>query len=42
MTTLADGRVLVTGGDNVDTAEIYDPATGTFTPAGSAPREGWI
>ena len=38
MTTLADGRVLVTGGDNVDTAEIYDPTTGTFAPAGSAPQ----
>jgi hypothetical protein len=38
MTTLADGRVLVTGGDNVETAEIYDPATGNFTPAGSAPQ----
>jgi hypothetical protein len=37
MTTLADGRVLVTGGDNVDTAEIYDSATGSFTPAGSWP-----
>ena len=33
-----DGRVLVTGGDNVDTAEIYDPTTGSFAPAGSAPQ----
>ena len=40
---LADGRVLVAGGDAEDVdawrptaaAEIYDPATGTFTPTGS-------
>jgi len=43
-TLLADGRVLVTGGESVGwnvagpflaTAEIYDPATGTFRPAGA-------
>jgi hypothetical protein len=43
-TLLADGRVLVTGGESVGwnlagpflaTAEIYDPATGTFSPAGT-------
>ncbi len=41
-TRLADGRVLITGGaderdsDGVYTsAEIYDPAAGTFTPAGA-------
>lgn len=41
ITRLADGRVLITGGaDERDSegvytsAEIYDPATGTFTPAG--------
>lgn len=39
---LPDGRVLITGGDTEDTmnlggthAEIYDPATGTFSPTGS-------
>jgi hypothetical protein len=46
VTTLSDGRVLVVGSseDNVridevayDTAEIYDPATGRFTAAGSLP-----
>ena len=34
-TLLADGRVLITGGQNqtqtTDTAEIYDPATGSFS-----------
>ena len=51
---LADGRVLVLGGrtvgtspggppeHDVATAEVYDPATGKFSPAGSMsrPREG--
>ena len=36
-TLLADGRVLIVGGNNggasVSSAEIYDPATKTFTPA---------
>jgi hypothetical protein len=37
LTVLGDGRVLVTGGGaNVGTtAELYDPATGTFSPTGS-------
>lgn len=38
-TVLDDGRVLVAGGfgsgfDAQATAELYDPATGTFTPTG--------
>jgi hypothetical protein len=49
-TLLEDGRVLITGGDPPDvgsgpgtgSAEIYDPATGTFTATGrmTAAREG--
>ncbi len=41
-TLLGDGRVLVAGGAKaagggsaVDTAELYDPASGTWTPAGN-------
>jgi Tol biopolymer transport system component len=33
-TKLADGRVLLTGGCSTAT-ELYDPATGTFSPTGS-------
>jgi hypothetical protein len=42
MATLADGRVLITGGlpnqeapDALATAEIYDPATNAFSPTGT-------
>ena len=34
---LANGKVLVAGGDNVGmlaSAELYDPATGNWTPTG--------
>jgi galactose oxidase-like protein len=39
-TLLADGRVLIAGGNDAEahsvaTAEIYDPASGTFSPTGS-------
>jgi Galactose oxidase, central domain/Kelch motif len=41
-TLLADGRVLITGGnvdgsDPLSSAEIYDPNTGTFSLAGAGP-----
>jgi hypothetical protein len=34
-TTLADGRVLIVGGDADGTAEIFDPSTGQTTPVPS-------
>jgi hypothetical protein len=38
--TLADGRVLIAGGEMfaATTAELFDPATGTFSPTGSMSR----
>jgi hypothetical protein len=43
---LADGRVLILGGSYNSplvqvAADIFDPASGTFTAAGSAPRGGY-
>ena len=40
-TALSDGRILVVGGA---TAELYDPATGGWSPAGtlSQPRSGYF
>jgi hypothetical protein len=34
-TLLPDGEVLITGGDSLGSAELYDPATGTFSATGS-------
>jgi len=34
-TLLLNGRVLIVGGDETGTAELYDPATGTFTRTGN-------
>ena len=34
-TLLADGRVLIAGGDVAGTAELYDPATANFAATGN-------
>jgi hypothetical protein len=38
ITLLKDGKVLVVGGEYRSSAETFDPASGTFTPAGSMTR----
>jgi hypothetical protein len=43
MALLPDGTVLVTGGQYfTGLAEIFDPATGTFTPTGTTPIGGQV
>jgi hypothetical protein len=41
-TLLTDGRVLVIGGNegNPSTAEVWDPATASFSPVGSLAEAG--
>jgi hypothetical protein len=41
-TLLTSGRVLITGGSGLATAELYDPEGGIFTPIGdmTTPRSG--
>jgi hypothetical protein len=34
-TLLLNGKVLIAGADQAGSAELYDPATGTFTPTGN-------
>ena len=46
-TSLQDGRVLVVGGGDegyasVRSAELYDPATGSFSPTGSMKNRRWL
>ena len=38
-TLLSSGKVLVTGGSGDTSAELYDPATGTWTDTGSMSTE---
>jgi hypothetical protein len=41
-TSLADGRVLVVGGVGESTTELYDPATGTWSPGGTLNEPRWL
>lgn len=34
-TLLPSGKVLIAGGDNLGTAELYNPTSGKFTKTGS-------
>ena len=40
-TPLGNGRILVVGGVDELTAELYDPQTGTWVPAGSLTESHW-
>ena len=41
-TPLADGRVLVVGGVRETSTELYDPATGTWSPGGVLNQPRWL
>jgi hypothetical protein len=40
-TPLGNGRILVVGGVDESTAELYDPPTGTWTPGGTLNEPHW-
>jgi hypothetical protein len=40
-TPLGNGRILVVGGVDELTAELYDPPSGTWLPAGSLNESHW-
>src|SRR6266508_6309809 len=41
-TTLGNGRVLVVGGVDEPTTELYDPPTGTWIPGGTLNQPRWL
>ena len=41
-TRLGNGRVLVVGGVNEPTTELYDPPTGTWLPGGTLNQPRWL